>query len=104
VTDQFKKLEEDMTEMKSAIKIFSGLGEKIDSLIQHMILAQERHTNQEKIDLRQDARLDKHDDSIHELKINQSNNSIKIDSVWNVALKIVGGVGVFGALVYLGLK
>lgn len=104
MTDPIRKLEEDMTEMKSAISVFTGLGEKIDSLIQHMILAQERHTNQEKIDARQDKRLDQHDKQIHEIELNQNTNSIKIDSIWTVAIKVVSGVALAGALIYLGLK
>ena len=104
MTDPIRKLEEDMTEMKSAINVFTGLGEKIDSLIQHMILAQERHTNQEKIDARQDKRLDQHDKQIHSIELNQNTNSIKIDSIWAVAIKVVGGVALAGALIYLGLK
>ena len=104
VTDPIKKLEEDMTEMKSAINVFTGLGEKIDSLIQHMILAQERHTNQEKIDARQDKRLDQHDKQIHSIELNQNTNSLKIDSIWSIALKVAGGVALAGTLIYLGLK
>ena len=104
MTDQIKKLEEDMTEMKSAISVFTGLGEKIDSLIQHMILAQERHTNQEKIDARQDKRLDAHDKQIHSIELNQNTNSLKIDSIWSVALKVVSGITLAGTLIYLGLK
>ena len=104
MTDPIKRLENDMNEMKSAINVFTGLGEKIDSLIQHMILAQERHTNQEKIDARQDKRLDQHDKQIHCLELKQNTNSLKIDSVWSVALKIIGGVGLTAALIYLGLK
>ena len=104
VTDPIKRLEEDMTEMKSAISVFTGLGEKIDSLIQHMILAQERHTNQEKIDARQDKRLDHHDEQIHCLELNQNTNSLKIDSIWSIALKVAGGVALAGTLIYLGLK
>ena len=104
VTDPIKRLEEDMTEMKSAISVFTGLGEKIDSLIQHMILAQERHTNQEKIDARQDKRLDHHDKQIHCLELNQNTNSLKIDSIWAVAIKVVSGVALAGTLIYLGLK
>lgn len=104
MTDPIRKLEEDMTEMKSAISVFTGLGEKIDSLIQHMILAQERHTNQEKIDARQDKRLDQHDKQIHTLELKQSTNSLKIDSVWAVAIKVVGGIALTGTLIYLGLK
>ena len=104
MTDPIRKLEEDMTEMKSAISVFTGLGEKIDSLIQHMILAQERHTNQEKIDARQDKLLDHHDKQIHCLELNQNTNSLKIDSIWAVAIKVVSGVALAGALIYLGLK
>ncbi len=104
MTDPIKRLENDMNEMKSAISVFTGLGEKIDSLIQHMILAQERHTNQEKIDARQDKRLDAHDKQIHTLEIKQTTNSLKVDSIWSVALKIIGGVGLTATLIYLGLK
>lgn len=104
MTDPIKRLENDMNEMKSAINVFTGLGEKIDSLIQHMILAQERHTNQEKIDARQDKRLDQHDKQIHCLELNQNTNSLKIDSIWAVAIKVVSGVALAGTLIYLGLK
>ena len=104
VSDQIKKLENDMTEMKSAISVFTGLGEKIDHLIQHMILAQERHSNQEKIDARQDKKLEQHEKQIHGLEIRQNTNSIKIDSVWAVAIKVVSGICLTGALLYLGLK
>lgn len=104
MTDPIKKLEEDMTEMKSAISVFTGLGEKIDSLIQHMILAQERHTNQEKIDARQDKRLDAHDKQIHSIELSQNTNSLKIDSIWSVAIKVVSGIALTGTLIYLGLK
>lgn len=104
MTDPIKRLENDMNEMKSAISVFTGLGEKIDSLIQHMILAQERHTNQEKIDARQDKRLDQHDKQIHCLELNQNTNSLKIDSIWSIALKVAGGVALAGTLIYLGLK
>ncbi len=104
MTDPIKKLEDDMTEMKSAISVFAGLGEKIDSLIQHMILAQERHTNQEKIDARQDKRLDQHDKQIHTIELNQNTNSLKIDSIWSMALKVVSGIALAGTLIYLGLK
>lgn len=108
MTDPIKRLENDMTEMKAAIgsltQIFGGVGEKIDSLIQHMILAQERHTNQEKIDARQDRRLDQHEKKLHSIELNQSTNSLKIDSMWSVALKVVSGIALAGTLIYLGLK
>lgn len=104
MTDPIKQLENDMNEMKSAISVFTGLGQKIDSLIEHMIIAQERHSNQEKIDARQDKRLDQHDNQIHCLEIKQTTNSLKVDSIWSVALKVIGGTALAATLIYLGLK